>query len=318
MSATATLSELPLTFQSQFPIHAMLKFFHKGRKSLSRVSFFQRFGKAPTTDSELGPTDWNLPLPPDIMYHIIDTYNDIPIDIPTILALAQSYPVLRSFCFSKIFQNLHITAGTRTLLTFKFLADVIQEHPFVFERMESLTLEGRFTRKELTGSSYILSQITERSHNLVRLCLSGNYKWEESNKTLREHILILLSQSRLHTFTLGPYGIPIELLSHLPDLKRLEISPFFESIPSTSDNVPVLARQVKVEELVLICIPTLSPSLDFSSLFDFSSLKVFEVQEPWILHVQEILKTSAASLRKLVLDLYDDLGMYCVFPQLHD
>jgi len=308
--ATATLSELPLIFQ--FSIHAMLKFFRKGRKSLPKVSFFQRFRKWLIRDSELGSTHWNLPLPPDIMYHIIDSYNDIPNDIPTILALAQSYPVLRPFCFSKIFQNLHIS--TRSLLTFEFLANVIQEHPFVLERMESLTLEGQFKRKELTGSSYVLSQITERSHNLVRLCLSYNYRWEKSNKTLRKHILILLSQSRLHSFALWPYGIPVELLSHLPDLKRFEITPLFEIMPSASDAVPVWGRQVKVEELVLIGIDTFRPPLDFSSLFDFSSLKVFEVQGPWRLTVQEVLKNSAASLRKLDLDLYDDLGTHCVFP----
>jgi len=290
----------------------MLKFFRQGRKSLPRVSFPQRFRNWFITDSELGPIHWNLPLPPDIMDHIIDTYNDIPIDIPTILALGQSYPVLRPFCFSKLFQNLHISTGNS--LTFEFLADVIQEYPFVLERVESLTLEGQFKRKELTGSSYVLSQITERSHNLGRLCLFHNYRWEESNKTLREHILILLSQSRLHTFALRPYGIPIEALSHLPDLKRFEITPFFELVPLASDSVRVWARQVKVEELVLIGIPTYCPPLDFSSLFDFSSLKVLEVQDPWVLDVQEVLKDSAASLRKLELDLYDDLGTYCVFP----
>lgn len=285
----------------------MLKFFRKGRKSLSRLSLFQRFRKQPSTDSELMFTQWNLPLPPDIMNHIIDTYNDIPVDVPTILALAQSYPVLRPFCFSKIFQNLDISTGS--LLTFEFFADVIQKYPFVLERMESLTLEGQFKRKELTGSSYVLSQITERSQNLGRLCLSMNNRWEECNETFREHLVVLLSQSRLHTFVLWPYGVPIDLLRHLPDLKRLEITPFFQLTPSGSDTIPVWARRVKVEELVLIGINTFCSPLDFSSLFDFSDLKVLEVREPWIVHVQEILAISAASLRKLELYLYDALDV---------
>ena len=112
----------------------MLKFFRKGQESLSRLSSFQRFRNRPIPDSEMGPTHWNLPLPPDIMNHIIDTYNDIPTDIPTILALAQSYPILLPFCLSKIFQNLHISCmAGRTFPNFEFLAHVIQVYPFVVE-----------------------------------------------------------------------------------------------------------------------------------------------------------------------------------------
>ncbi|KIJ95373.1 hypothetical protein K443DRAFT_108839 [Laccaria amethystina LaAM-08-1] len=286
----------------------MLKFFRKGRKSLSRLSFFQRFRKRPITDSELGPTCWNLPLPPDIMNLVIDTYNDIPIDIPTILALAQSYPVLQPFCFSKIFQNLHISGlARRNFLSFKFLAQVIQVYPCVLDRVKSLTLEGKFKRKQLTGSSYVLSQITERSHNLVRLSLAHSIRtWEEINETLRKHILILLSQSHLRTVALCSYWIPIELLNHLPDLKRLEVDSFPER--SALDVVTVRAREVKVEELALIDVDgaEMNPILHFKSPFDFSTLKVFEVHEGWMLDIQEIVDISAASLRKLVLDVCDD------------
>ncbi|KIJ95389.1 hypothetical protein K443DRAFT_11431 [Laccaria amethystina LaAM-08-1] len=293
----------------------MLKFFRRGRKSLSGLSFFQRYRDRPTTDSELGPQPWNLPLPPDIMNHIIDTYNDIPIDIPTILALAQSYPVLQPFCFSKIFQNLHISClAGRNFHSFKFLAHVIQVYPFVLERVKSLTLEGPFERKQLTGSSYVLSQITERSHNLVRLCLSYSITtWEGLNKTLRKHILILLSQSRLHTVALCFYWIPIELLNHLPDFKRLEVERFPER--PALDIVPARECKVKVEELALMDIYGVRRKaiLQTRSPFDFSTLKVFEVHNGWMLDIQEIVNISAASLRKLVLDVCDnqniDLGV---------
>jgi hypothetical protein len=308
---------LPLISQS-LVLHSMLKFFRKGRKSLSRLSFFQRFRKRPITDSELGPTCWNLPLPPDIMNLVIDTYNDIPIDIPTILALAQSYPVLQPFCFSKIFQNLHISGlARRNFLSFKFLAQVIQVYPCVLDRVKSLTLEGKFKRKQLTGSSYVLSQITERSHNLVRLSLAHSIRtWEEINETLRKHILILLSQSHLRTVALCSYWIPIELLNHLPDLKRLEVDSFPER--SALDVVTVRAREVKVEELALIDVDgaEMNPILHFKSPFDFSTLKVFEVHEGWMLDIQEIVDISAASLRKLVLDVCDDQSAYSVSPNI--
>ena len=254
------------------------------------------------------------------MNHIIDTYNDIPNDIATILALAQSYPVLQPFCFSKLFQNLHITGSwtaRRKFLNFKFLAHVIQVYPFVLERVKSLTLEGRFKRKQLIGSSYVLSQITERSHNLVRLSLAHSIRaWEDINETLRKHILILLSQSRLHTVALCFYWIPIELLNHLPDLKRLEVDSFPE-YPAL-DIVPVRARKVKVEELALIDVDSAEekPILHPKSPFDFSTLKVFEVHEGWMLDIQEIVNISAASLRKLVLDVCDDQSAYCVSPNI--
>ncbi|KIJ90851.1 hypothetical protein K443DRAFT_14899 [Laccaria amethystina LaAM-08-1] len=289
-------------------LHAMLKFFRKGRKSLSGLSFFQRYRDRPTTDSELGPQPWNLPLPPDIMNHIIDTYNDIPVDIPTIFALAQSYPVLQLFCLSKIFQNLHISCmACRNFLTFELLAHVIQAYPFVLERVKSLTLEGPFERKQLTGSSYVLSQITERSHNLVRLSLAHSIRtWEDLNEILRKHILILLSQSRLHTVALCFYWIPIELLNHLPDLKRLEVDRFPER--PALDIVPVRECKVKVEELALInvCGVGAKPILHARSPFDFSTLKVFEVHKGWMVDIQEIVNISAASLCKLVLDVCDD------------
>jgi hypothetical protein len=138
----------------------MLKFF---RTSFSRLFLFQRLRKRPITDSELGPTCWNLPLLPDIMSHIIDTYNDIPTDIPTILALAQSHPVLKPFCFSKIFQNQHISCmEQRDFLNFEFLAHVIQEHHLVLERVvKALTLEGPFEHKRLIGSSYRLRSLSD-------------------------------------------------------------------------------------------------------------------------------------------------------------
>ena len=298
----------------------MLKFFRKGQKSLSRVSFFQRFRNRPIPDSELGPTHWNLPLPPDIMNHIIDTYNDIPMDTPTILALARSYPVLQPFCFSKIFENLHISCmGHRIFLDFEFLAYVIQGYPFVLERVKSLTLEGPFQRKQLTGSSYFFSEIAERGYNLVRLNLAHSIgTWEEINQTLRKHILILLSQSRLHTVNLCYYWIPIELLNHLPDLKRLEV----DRLPHRPalDIVPVRARKVKVEELALIDVtgPRAKPILHPKSPFDFSTLKVFEVHKGWMSDIQEIINISAASLSKLVLDVCDSQSAYCTFPQQHD
>lgn len=296
----------------------MLKSFRKGRKSLSRASIFQRFRKRTSTDSELGPTHWNLPLPPDIMDHIIDTYNDIPIDIPTILALAQSYPVLQPFCFSKIFQNLYISCmAGRTFPDFEFLAHVIQAYPFVLERVKSLTLEGPFERRHLTGSSYVLSQITERSHNLGRLSLAHSIRtWEDLNETLRKHILILLSQNRLHTVALCFYWIPVELLNHLPDLKRLEV----DRLPNRSalNVVPVRARKVKVEELALINVYGIGakPILHPKSPFDFSTLRVFEAHKGWMVDIQEIVNTSAASLRKLVLDVCDNQSAYCVSPNI--
>ena len=318
--ATATLSELPLTSQSQFYTVAMLKFFRKGQESLSRLSSFQRFRNRPIPDSELGPTHWNLPLPPDIMNHIIDTYHDIPMDTPTILALARSYPVLQPFCFSKIFENLHISCmGSRNFIAFESLAYVIQVYPFLLERVKSLTLEGPFQRKQLTGSSYFFSQIAERGYNLVRLSLAHSIRtWEEINQTLRKHILILLSQSRLHTLTLCFYWIPIELLNHLPDLKRLEV----DRLPHRPalDIVPVRARKVKVEELALIDVtgPRAKPILHPKSPFDFSTLKVFEVHKGWMSDIQEIINISAASLSKLVLDVCDSQSAYCTFPQQHD
>ncbi|EDR06390.1 uncharacterized protein LACBIDRAFT_328712 [Laccaria bicolor S238N-H82] len=253
---------------------------------------------------------WNLPLPPDIMNHIIDTYNDIPTDIPTIIALIQSYPVLQELCLSKLFQNLYISCmAGRTFPDFEFLAHVIQVYPFLLDRVKSLTLEGPFERKQLTGSSYVLSQITERSHNLVRLSLAHSIRtWEESDETLRKHILCLLSQNRLHTVKLCFYWIPIELLHDLPDLKRLEVDRF-PNRPAL-DVVPVQARQVKVEELALIDERILLPK----SPFDFSTLKVFEVHRGYMSDIQEIINISAASLRKLVLDVCNSQSAYCVFP----
>ena len=296
----------------------MLKFFRKGRKSLSRVSLFQRFRKRPIFDSELRPTHWNLPLPPDIMNHIIDTYNDIPIDIPTILALAQSYRVLQPFCFSKLFQNLHISCmARRNFLNFEFLAHVIEQYPFVLKRVMSLTLEGPFERKQLSGSSYVLSQITERSHNLVRLGLAHSIlTWEKIDETLRKHILILLSQNRLHTVALCSHWIPMGLLNHLPDLKRLEIDRFPNR--SALDIVPAQARKVKVEELALINVigVEMEPILPPNSPFDFSTLKVFEVHKGWMLDIQEIINMSAASLRKLVLNVCDNQSAYCLSPNI--
>ena len=295
----------------------MLKIFRKGQKSLSRVSFFQRFRKF---NSEPNFTHWNLPLSLDVMNYIIDTYNDIPRDIPTILALAQSYPILQPFCFSKIFQNLHISCmAGRTFPNFEFLAHVIQVYPFVVERVKSLTLEGPFERKQLTGSSYVLSQITERSHNLVRLSLAHSIStWEGLNETLRKHILVLLSQSRLHTVNLCFYWIPIELLTHLPDLKRLEVDRF-PSRPALK-IVPVQARKVKVEELALIDICGVGGKaiLHPKSPFDFSTLKVFEVHKGWMSDIQEIINLSAASLSKLVLDVCDSQSAYCTFLRHRD
>ena len=97
---STTTSNLPDTMLGRFRL----------RKRPSSTSLLHRFHmkfKHRGHDLANRSNEWNIPLPPDLMHHIIDTY----LSTCTIMALCVAFPVLRSYCHPQPYQHIAIYIG---------------------------------------------------------------------------------------------------------------------------------------------------------------------------------------------------------------
>ena len=235
---------------------------------------------------------WNIPLPPDIMYHIIDTY----LASSTIIALCVAFPVLRPpYRHITVYirqawvppQKLYIKIGLSKCPE--------QDNSILLSTLDDLGHAG--TKKERG----ILSLVSGLTHDLTSIHLVITIKWNVLDEYLKVYIFALLQRSGLCSVKLKYCDIPINLLSVVQNLKTLDV----DGSLGRPDNVSLSGERgmVYVEE-VRLCGGVQYCLIGPGTPFNWSRLRVIEYYG-YRDRPEGLLELCSSSLQVLELALYE-------------
>jgi len=249
---------------------------------------------------------WNIPLPPDLMYHIIDTY----LGICTIIALCIAFPVLRPYCHLQPYR--HITVYISKIPLFSQELNIfigLSKCPRTLKE-DDFVSKNTFGYADTEKAPDILSLVSDLTHDLTSIHLHITVRWNELDKYVKVHIFALLQRSGLRSVTLKHCDIPVNLLGVVQNLKTLDVD---ESLGSPN-NVSLRGKRGKVyvEEVRLrgdlqYCL--IAPGTPF----DWSRLRAIEYTRcrggP-----QGLLELCSSSLQVLELAIDGDKGEQLFIP----
>jgi len=261
---------------------------------------FKRRGK-PTIQSEkndlaIQSNEWNIPLPPDLMYHIIDTY----LSTFTILALCVAFSVLRPYCHPQPYRHITVYIRKGWTRSQKLYIEIgLSKCPPTREQDNSILLS---TLDDLgyTGTEKargVLSLVSDLTHDLTSIHLDTTVKWNELDEYVKVFIFALLQRSGLCSVKLKYCDIPVNLLSVVQNLKTLDI----DTSLGRPDNVSLSGERGKVYvEEVRLCGGLPYCLIDPGTPFNWSRLRAIEYygyqESP-----QELLELCSSSLQVLEL-----------------
>ena len=295
----------------------------RSRKKPSSPSLFHRFHTMfkrrgrPTAQSEKNPhsldranhpNEWNLPLPPDLMYHIIDTY----LAKSTLIALSAAIPVLRPYCHPRPYRHMDVYIHKVWLPSQTHVGIKLSESPLTLEQDNSIYLSTRHDLGYATSTEKahgVLSLVRHLTHDLTSIYLSVSVRWNELDEYVKVYIFALLQRSGLRSVKLETDGLPVNLLGVVQNLKTLDVNDISLGHPN-SVSLSGERGKVYVEELRLnggLCLfGTRTP-------FNWSRLRSIEYTRcrggP-----QELLKLCSSSLQVLKLSIDGEDGEQLFIP----
>ena len=184
----------------------------RSRKMPSSPSLLQRFhtmfkrrGK-PTT--HIQSNEWNIPLPPDLMYHIIDTY----LATSTVIALCVAFPVLRPYCHPQPYRHITVYICKGWSRSQNLLIKIgLSKCPPTLEQEDSILLStlddlGYAGTEKARG---ILSLVSDLTHDITSIHLHTIEKWNKLDEYVKVYIIALLQRSGLCSVKLTYCDIPV-------------------------------------------------------------------------------------------------------------
>lgn len=175
--------------------------------------------------------EWELPLPEDIVYSIIDAY--LSRDIETLKSLSLSCKALALYCQKTLLRVITVSTVRyeRKRSPFKRFASVIEEDARVLELAQELKLlDKHFVvlpgdgPKHMTKSQVALQTILKQPwKSLRRLHLSMQGGWEKIPKPLQRAIVQALKLPSLREVALSGVEVPLHLIGHCQGLETLEV-----------------------------------------------------------------------------------------------
>ncbi|EDR02814.1 uncharacterized protein LACBIDRAFT_308103 [Laccaria bicolor S238N-H82] len=296
----------------------------RSRQMPSSTSLLQRFHTMfkrrgqPTNQSEKKPhssalaiqsNGWNIPLPPDLMYHIIDTY----LATSAIIALCIAFPVLRSFCHPQPYRHITVYIHKAWLPSQKlFIRIELSECPPTLEQDNSISLStlddlGYAGTEKARG---VLSLVSDLTHDLTSIHLDITVKWNELDKYVKVYIFALLQRSGLRSATLKSFDFPVNLLGVVQNLKTLDVDTSLgcpDNVYPPGERGKVYVEEVRLRGGLQHCL--IGPRTPFN----WSKLRAIEYYG-YRGNLQELLELCSSSLQVLELaiygeDEYIDLGV---------
>ena len=271
---------------------------------------FKRRGRP--TQSEKNPhslgraihsNEWNIPLPPDLMYHIIDTY----LDTSTLIALCAAIPVLRPYCHPRPYRHMGVHVHKVWLSSQTHGVDIeLSESPLTLEQDNSIflsTLDDFGYATSTENAHGVLSLVSHLTHDLTSIYLNVSVRWNELDEYVKVYILTLLQRSGLHSVKLNTDDLPVNLLGVVQNLKTLDVDDASLGHPN---NVSLSGKRGKVyvEEL------RLNGGLHYCLIgprtpFNWSRLRTIEYTRCQR-GLQGLLELCSSSLQVLELSIYGE------------
>ncbi|EDR02862.1 uncharacterized protein LACBIDRAFT_332053 [Laccaria bicolor S238N-H82] len=163
--------------------------------------------------------EWNIPLPPDLMYHIIDTY----LATSTIMALCAAFPVLWSYCHPHTYQHITVYIYEGRLPEKLFIRIQLSQCPPALGNSISLSNLDDFGYAGAEKAHGVLSLVSDLTHDLTSISLHIGVRWDELDKYVKLYVFALLQRSGLRSVTLNKCDIPVNRLRVLNNLQTLDV-----------------------------------------------------------------------------------------------
>ena len=250
--------------------------------------------------------EWNIPLPPDLMHHIIDTY----LASLTIMALCVAFPVLRPYCYPQPYQHITIYIGYAQLPEKLFIRIELSQCPPIPGNSIFLSTQDDLGYAGTEKAHGVLSLVSDFMHDLISIHLDLGVTWDELDKYVKVYVFALLQRSGLRSVTLNYCDIPVNRLGVVNNLQRLDVDtslgrPDILSLSRLRGRVYV--EEVRLRGGLKYCL--IGPGTPFN----WSRLRVLEYTKcrggP-----QGLLKLCSSSLQELVLEIYGENGEQLFIP----
>jgi hypothetical protein len=262
-----------------------------------------------SSDLVIQSNEWNIPLPPDLMYHIIDTY----LATSTIIALCVAFPVLRPYCHPQPYRHITVYIRKGWLPSQKPYVEIgLSKCPPTLEKDNSILLStldnlGYARTEEARG---VLSLVRDLTHDLTSIHLDITVAWNELDEYLKVYIFALLQRSGLCSVELKYCDIPVNLLGVVQNLKTLDV----DTSLGDPDNVSLSGERGKVYvEEVRLCGGLQYCLIGPGTPFDWSRLRAIKYNG-YQARPQGLLELCSSSLQVLDLTIYGEEGKQLFIP----
>jgi hypothetical protein len=262
-----------------------------------------------SSDVAFQSNEWNIPLPPDLIYLIIDTY----LATSTIIALCVAFPVLRPYCHPQPYRHITVYIHKAWLPSQKlFIRIELSECPPTLEQDNSIFLStlddlGYAGTEKARG---VLSLVSDLTHDLTSIHLDVTVRWNELDKYVKVHIFSLLQRSGLRSVTLKSCDIPVNLLGVVQNLKTLDVDTSLgrpDIFALSGKRGKVYVEEVRLRVGLQHCL--IGPGTPF----DWSRLRAIEYYG-YRGSPQGLLELCSSSLQVLELAIYGEDGEQLFIP----
>lgn len=206
------------------------------------------------------PSIWTIPLPPDLLFFIIDHH--FVGDQPTLRALSNTCRVLTTYCRRLIYRSVAIGHRDRGPLSTKkkpaiAFAELLRESPGIVEYIEDLQIldgGGRMFEgsRPITEEEQSLCFILTRPmKNLKRLELMLNVVWTLIPPPLQEALGTAFRLPSICTLAIDKLRFPVNLLDIFQDLGHIEFFGEAAAPIMVTTTLPHATRSVKPETFTL-------------------------------------------------------------------
>ena len=205
------------------------------------------------------PSIWTIPLPPDLLFFIIDHH--FAGDQSTLRALSGTCRVFATYCRRLIYRSVAIGHRDRGPLSKKkkpaiCFAEILRGFPEIVEYIEDLQILDGGCRmfegsRPITEEEQSLCFILTRSmKHLKRLELMLNVVWTLIPTPLQEALCIAFQLPSINTLSIDKLRFPVNFLDLFQDLGHIEFSGE-AAAPTMVTTLPHATQSVKPETLTL-------------------------------------------------------------------
>ncbi|EDQ99152.1 uncharacterized protein LACBIDRAFT_317583 [Laccaria bicolor S238N-H82] len=221
------------------------------------------------------------------------------------IALYLAFPVLRPYCHSQSYRHItvYIREAWKPLQTISFEIGISKCHPtreqdgsMFLSTHDDIGYAGTKKNRDF------LSLISDLTHDLTSIELDITVRWEKLDQYLKAYIFALLQRSGLCSVKLRYCDIPVNLLSVVQNLKKLDVDTYVgrpDYVSLSGEREKVFVEEVRLRGGLPYCL------IGAGTPFDWSRLRVIEY-DGYRNRPQGLFQLCSSSLQVLDLAFYGE------------